>query len=194
MKAVDSISLIFLAALLVLSSSSAAREALPQGWGLGNPESYEAGIDREISREGGASAYLKSKTTSPRDFGTIYQTFSGRKYAGKRVQMSAYVKAEYVAEWAGLWMRVDGPTQEEMNLAFDNMYDRPIKGTEDWKEYKIVLEVPEEAALITFGILLDGPGTVWVDDFSFKEVSRWTPVTGKSGKIKREPRNLGFED
>jgi len=193
MKAVDSISLIFLAALFALVSSSAARQALPRGWMTGNPESYESGIDREIFREGEASAYLKSKTTSPKDFGTIYQTFSARKYAGKRVRMSAFVKAEKVAEWAGLWMRVDGATQEEMNLAIDNMYNRPITGTEDWKEYEIVLDVPEEGVWIVFGILLDGPGTVWVDDFSFKEVSRWVPVTGKSSILQREPRNLGFE-
>jgi len=42
------------------------------------------------------------------------------------------------------WMRVDKSTGAPP-LAFDNMQDRPITGTADWKSYAVVLDIPEGA-------------------------------------------------
>src|SRR4029453_10374627 len=96
------------------------------------------------------------------------QQFAADDYRGKRVRMSAWVKAKDVDDWAALWMRVDGAKKSP--LAFDNMGDRPIKGSADWKKYEIVLGVPEDAAQIAFGILMKGKGRVWGDDFKFEAV------------------------
>ena len=41
-------------------------------------------------------------------------------------------------------MRVDGG--DGQILSFDNMHSRPIKGTKDWKQYQITLDVPDGAA------------------------------------------------
>jgi hypothetical protein len=49
-----------------------------------------------------------------------------QNYLGKRVRFSAAVKTEDVQSWAGLWMRVDKGSQ---TVEFDNMQDRPLKGT-----------------------------------------------------------------
>ena len=72
-------------------------------------------------------------------------------------------------------MRIDGPMQPGSNaaamLGFDNMQSRPIKGTADWKQYDVVLDVPNEARGIAFGILLAGAGQAWMDDLQFEAVA-----------------------
>jgi len=64
-------------------------------------------------------------------------------------------------------------------LGFDNMNNRPIKGTTDWKRYSIVLDVPEESGDLVYGILLDGTGQVWIDYEGIKIVGNNVPLTGK---------------
>ena len=54
--------------------------------------------------------------------------------------------------WAGLWMRVD---KGKDMVAFDNMQDRPIKGTTDWQRYYINDYrpiIPGGAALVGFSL------------------------------------------
>jgi hypothetical protein len=119
------------------------------------------------------------------------QAFGVKEYRGKRLQMTAHVKAEKVKKWAGLWMRVDG--RRGSTLSFDNMKSRPIKGTCNWTKHAIVLDVPDESTLISFGVLLDGQGRVWVDDFEFEVVTTEVPTTGES-PYSRQPRNLDFEE
>jgi hypothetical protein len=59
---------------------------------------------------------------------------------------------------------------------------------------QVVLDVPSDGFAIAFGVLLSGPGTVWVDDFKFERVPTTTPVTSPSvGQGQpRSPVNLDF--
>ena len=72
--------------------------------------------------------------------------------------------------------------------------NRPVTGDSAWKTYEIVLDVPGDGMAIAFGVLLSGPGTVWVDDFKFERVPNTTPVTSPSvGQGQpRSPVNLDF--
>jgi hypothetical protein len=56
----------------------------------------------------------------------------------------------------------------------------------------VVLDVPDEAQAIGFGVLLAGPGSVWVDDFDFKAVESQVATTGKP-PLPGSPQNMGFE-
>ena len=51
-------------------------------------------------------------------------------------------------------------------LAFDNMQDRGVTGTTDWKRYDIELPVAADAKNINFGAILSGNGTAWFDGLS----------------------------
>jgi hypothetical protein len=90
-------------------------------------------------------------------------------------------------------MRVVGPDGETMS--FDNMGDRPITGTTEWRQYRVVLDVPETAELIAFGVLLQGPGRVWIDDVEVEPVSSDIPTTGEEPmeRLPAMPTNLDFE-
>ena len=116
------------------------------------------------------------------------QVFKADNYQDKRLHLSAFVKADDVKEWAGLWMRIDGDHGEM--LGFDNMEDRPIKGTADWEKVEIVLDVPKSAYEIAFGLLLRGSGQVWLDYIEFETVSKDIDVTKKQIMT---PVNLDFE-
>jgi C-terminal processing protease CtpA/Prc len=64
--------------------------------------------------------------------------------------------------FAGLLLRVNG---NENILAFDNMHDQNISGTEDWQKYSIKLDYPEDADNIFIAGILTGKGEAWFDDF-----------------------------
>ena len=166
----------------------------PIGWGGGSKyrSDYKVGTDRRISHTGHASGYVRSRTSKPRGFVTLMQAFDAEEYRGKRLQMAAYVKADKIKKWAGLWMRVDGGMYGR-TLRFDNMQSRPIKGTCDWTKHAVVLDVPDQSTTISFGVLLEGRGPVWADDFELRPVTTEVPTTGHS-RCSKQPRNLGFEE
>jgi hypothetical protein len=170
---------------------------LPAGWirAGSRPADYEMAVDPAGGRTA-AAAFIRARGPNPPDgFGTLMQTFQGTEYYGKRLRFSGYVRAANISNWAGLWMRVDGPPGRPA-LAFDNMHNRPIKGTSDWRRYEIVLDVPAATSSISFGILLSGPGQAWIDDLQFEVVGRDVPMTGlKTGpsSITDRPRSLGFD-
>lgn len=173
---------------------------LPQGWirAGDHPGDYEMRMDPGAGRTGKASATIKGKGPSPAGFGTLMQSIEAGEYKGKRLRLSGWVKAAGIGEWAGLWMRVDGPTPPGSSfpamLAFDNMQNRPIKGTSDWKRHEIVLDVAPEATFISFGILLSGAGQAWIDDLSLDAVGKDVSVTGQGLQgPNKKPVNLDFE-
>ena len=168
---------------------------LPKGWHTAGSESssYDIGIDKGAGRDGKNVATIKSIKKSITGFGTLMQSSVPDKYLGKRVRMTGLVKSENVKNWAGLWFRVD-QNGTENRLGFDNMENRPIKGTNDWKRYEIVLEVPSNASNLAYGALIVGTGQVWFDDIQFEIVDNSVSVTGSPLKILQEPQNLNFED
>jgi hypothetical protein len=159
-------------------STGAADNQLPQGWfkGGGNPADYETGVDSSVRHAGKASGFVKATAADPKTFATLMQIFRADDYRGKRLRLTGYLKTDSVGGWAALWMRMDSETR---TVAFDNMEDRKIQGTSDWKKYEIVLDVPEESVNICFGILLAGHGQAWVDDLQFEVVGTDVRTTGK---------------
>ena len=101
------------------------------------------------------------------------------------------MKTEEVADWAGLWMRVD---KGSAVLGFDNMVDQPIKDTTGWLTYEVVLDVPQDATGIAFGILLNKSGSVWLNNVQLDGVGVDVPTTAKApARLPEGPPNLNFE-
>jgi hypothetical protein len=90
-------------------------------------------------------------------------------YLGKRLRLRANIEPKEVSGWAGIWMRVDGKNGKL--LEFDNMQDRPIRGTTPPHPYEVVLDVPSDATGFGYGILLAGVGDLKVSDIVLESVS-----------------------
>lgn len=168
-----------------------------KGWILSgsDPYNYEMGVDHAVVHQGKASGYLKSKTVLEGDsFATMMQQFKADNYVNKRIRLSGFLKTKDVGLFSSMWMRVDNVNGD--TIQFDNMSNRPITGTTNWCLYSIVLDVPKESVVISFGIILSGRGQVWVDQLTFEEVDESVLSTNLEiqSDILDEPVNLSFEE
>ena len=184
---------------------------MPAGWSLFGPVDgqdafdFYGGYDSEVKRSGAHSASFLAIAVSKDDEGRLTQRFMADHYRGKRVRFSGYMKTNKVGNWAGLWMRID--TATKVGWAFDDMEDRVVSGTTDWKQYQVVLDVPQDGAVIYIGAHLHGRGQVWLDDCRFEVVGNDVPATDagqlRGGRdrtisipplLEDEPVNLNFEE
>ncbi|HEY2116767.1 MAG TPA: S41 family peptidase [Candidatus Angelobacter sp.] len=149
----------------------------PAGW-VGKPEGTVFSDDK-IVHGGHWAARLERQADSAGAFSTLHRAIT-MDFAGTTVELRGFLRTEQVSQLAGLWMREDGETAA---LAFDNMADRPVKGTTEWTEYSIKLPVHPEARQLVFGALLVGTGKLWVDDMQVLVDSK--PVTS-APKVERE--------
>ena len=168
----------------------------PAGWFMAGskPSNYQTGVDKAMTQNGQPSAFLKSAVTVTDGFGTLMQQISASEYVGKRVRLRAWVQSQDVADWAGVWMRVD---KERTTVSFDNMQNRPIKGTQQWKQCEVVLDVPQDSTGMFFGIVLSGSGEVWMNDVSFEVVGNDVQVTSQAPQahpLPTQPTNLKFTE
>lgn len=191
------LALVFLSTLLATASCSSreARDAAGptgsvNGWFLSGPrmQAFRIGVDRDVRWTGAASGKLESIERGP-GAGTLMQSISAEAYLGKRVRFAGAVRTRDVDGWTGLWMRIDRP---DGRTTFDNMQARPLRGTNDWSNLEVVLDVASDAVAIHFGLLQDGHGTSWLDDASFEIVGKDVPVTAID-PVPRALVNADFE-
>lgn len=180
----------------LLSDPVWAEPVLPTHWELYSPAPSHYRVERisEISRTGEGCASLASAMAANREHAVLLQKISAQGYLGRRLELTGYLRTSEVTGWAGLWVRVDGPDGEVLH--FDNMMDRPVKGTTSWKRYHLTVDVPGDSQEVHFGALLSGRGQVWVDDLKLTARGVAAPgleIKTRIRELPREARNLGFE-
>ena len=177
-----------------VTQRSGVRGQLPAGWSIPDPgagsvpEAYEVGLDRTVKHSGNASAYIKAATLGAQGgFMALTQGIRAEQYRGKRLMFSGYIRTQEVVGSAGLWVQIGGGGG---SVGFDNMRERPDKGTMDWAKYEVVLDVPENSVAVAFGFRLSGPGQAWVDDLNFEVVGQNVPVTNMPAVNRTNPANV----
>ncbi len=190
-------SIVLQLAFMTLMLAYPASAQLPRGWTFftTNPTSFEGGRDVTAAYQGSSCGMLRSvgKVTERRH-ALLLQKIDARAYRGQRVKLSAWVSADEVVGWGGIWLRVDD--KEGVPLSFDNMMERPIRGTSTWSEYSIEMEVAPKAREIHFGLLLSGQGTLRVDSLNLVTAGPGRPaekVLTRIRSLPSEPVNTGFE-
>ncbi len=173
------------ALIFTASALLAADDSPPKGWFAPPSTTYQRGVDATAVREGRPSAFIKCIATEPQNFGTLLQSFSAEDFKGKRVRFRGWMKSDAVLSAATLWMRLDDAANRPLIL--DNMMDRPLKGTSDWREMSIVMDVPQSADSIYIGMLMSGTGQAWMNGLVFEIVDSTVPVT-KTVTVQNRPR------
>lgn len=139
--------------------------AAPAGWALLGA-GYEA--DSLAQRGPGGKDAVFLRAVDGHD-GALGQALRAERFRGRRVRLTAWLRAQEVADRAGIWLRVDG--QGGRQVAADD------EGTRTWVQRAVVLDVPGDATQLSYGLALHGAGTVYGSDFRLAPVSRDVPVT-----------------
>lgn len=139
---------------------------LPEGWSYRLPDSnsYDVSIDPEEYRTGQYSLRLTSVTDSPGTWGTIVAYRLPVWFKMRQVQLRGYVKRENIETGiGGLWARID---RSSGYPSFQEQSDYDLPPTEDWTWYELPLEVGNLSREISFGGILTGTGTLWLDSLT----------------------------
>lgn len=158
-----------------------------KGWFLSgdNPDGYMVGTDKAVLYGKTASGFIRSKQDETKGFGTLMQQTDITKYIGQKIALTARIKTKDVKNWVGLWARLD---DKDLNvLWFDNMQNRPIKGTSDWKRYEVKFDIPKDSSTLSFGVLLVGSGSVWINNVELNDL-----IDNKKKELKDLQISLDF--
>lgn len=177
---------------------------LPTGWraSISRPGVYRVLTEPTEKLTGTRSLSIVAEDAGPEDFVILKQAWRADDHVGRRIQLSGFLKSSEVDGYAALWMRVDAAHRSP--VAFDNMEAREVTGTTDWKEHRVVLDVPDDGVQIAFGLRFGGQGQIWVDRFAIAEVGSDVATTDMRqaaedwettvpDTMPRHPVNLDFE-
>lgn len=156
------------------------------GWGLTGtkPESYEIRCDDVFTDCAIPILRTKAMTGEPYGMGSLTHAENAMPWRGTRVELKAELRSGRIDGWAGLWMRIDGA--DGKTLAFDNMQNRPLRGTSSFQWYSVVLDVPADAERISFGVMLHGPGAVFIRELRFDAVDEEVTSTDLVGPLRAQ--------
>lgn len=146
---------------------------LPDNWIKKGNGNYNITTDSLEKYSGKYSVLIESQAIINKEyFGCIAQSIPA-SYIGNEIEVRAYIKLKNVVNGSiGLLLRIDGEAEV---LQFDNMQQKNIQGTSEWKIYSVKLPYPQNAKTINIGAILFGTGKIWVDDFKVlingKEIS-----------------------
>ena len=159
---------------LSFEDSTQATGGRAPGWEFlqhGGTPSFELAIDDQVAKDGKHS--LRIKRTGPEPYCLASQTIKADRFRGKRIRLTAFMRLDNVESFgrgmsgAFLLLKSDGGGSR----SFDDMRDRPLRGTKPWTEVNLEIDVPSAAAVIEFGAGLTGSGTLWVDAFKLEAVT-----------------------
>lgn len=166
---------------------------MPDGWFLSHPspEHYRIGLDPDQP----GVVVLASQLGIPipdGKTGVLMQSIDAAPYRGQKLQFSAELRTQDAGS-GSIWMRVDPAAGRY--LRFDNMLHRgdnaALRGTVDWKDVSIVLDVPDAAASVHYGMLLVGAGRLWARNLRVGIIDGDSPVTSWQ-PFPSAPINLGL--
>jgi hypothetical protein len=177
--------------LLICAIAAAQAQDVP-GWRRvgSDREHFDISLDREIFHSGKAAGRLECNQKLSRGTGTLEQDFSPDEYIGKRIRVTAWIKGEKTGE-ALTFLRVEDRYGEIIQFTNTHLRGAAI-GTLNWKKQELVLDVPAEAGVIQFGLLLMRQGKAWMDDVSIEIVPSSVKSTAISIPRRVNPRRAGI--
>ena len=149
----------------------------PAGWSHAgaNPDRYTIGVDSQVAHGGRRSAFLESHTgVTATMWSTIPQTIDAAPFLGRRLRISAFVRARAPASCEA-FVRVDGQHEAKpATLRFTSTEQKRQRCGADWSEFSLVVDVPEGSEKVVYGFGIKGRGRVWIDDVGVMVVdSTW---------------------
>jgi hypothetical protein len=124
-----------------------------------NPRAYAFAIDTGVHHAGAASLRITRVGDEP--WGMITQALSPAGLSGRTIELSAWLKTDK-ASGPGAVLTIattaHGATDRVVFL------EPPLAGTNDWSQARVRLAVPPGTSVVEVSAMLQGPGTLWIDD------------------------------
>lgn len=156
-----------------LGFEAGAPGSLPQPWFVPSAAGgWRAELVAGDAAVGERRLELRPSDADAAAIGNVMASSPAGDRAGKRVRLRASLRVAGDGH-AQMWLRVDCPDRQRG--AFDNMQDRPVRGSQ-WSEAVIELDVAADATKLAFGVLAFGGAAVSIDDVSLTVVGDATPT------------------
>lgn len=166
---------------------------LSLGWQVAGAKAMDYAIRIDPDRTGAPVAIRSLDDTGTRQgFFALLRSDDIGRFRGERLCLSADLSCAHASGQVSLWMRIDGAAGR--NIRFDDVARRSTEGalseTQGWVWREIVLDVPEQAETIHYGIYLRGEGQCWARGFDVRPVARTVPVTSGGLTALKQVMNL----
>lgn len=154
-------------------------EIQPGGWEFSIPPypSMRAERDTVVFHSGTCSVRFSGEAGLIRGRAGVAQALSGRAFWGKRLRLTAYVKAESLlaSAYLKIFCHTDSLVKQETSAS-------SVGGTMDWKKLVVECDIPKNTYEVWAWIMYTAPtpGTVWIDDASLEVTG---PATGASTPV-----------
>lgn len=141
-------------------------------WG-GRNSAFNISIDNQVSQHGKKSARIeKVKPEYSESVCNLMQRTVERKFSGKRIRVTGYIKSQELTDSAFLWVRVTDLVKK-VNSEAGSMLSI---GSGDWKKVEMIFDVPEKSEIF-YGFWVKGMGKTWIDNVSLDIVNSSIPKT-----------------
>ncbi len=140
-----------------------AHRSDPEGWFTfqhAGDKSYSFALDA-TDPHGGARS-LRIDYIGPEPYGAVAQPFEVGAHAGKLARYTAWMRTRDVGgPGAGLTLLL---LSKGAVVSQNFMDDKLVTGTTGWTRYTLTLPIPQGAGRIEVGAMLQGKGSLWLDD------------------------------
>ncbi|MEM9985492.1 MAG: hypothetical protein AAF804_10390 [Bacteroidota bacterium] len=139
---------------------------LPAGWEyvLWDSSAYAIELDELTKRQGRYALKMQALVDSPRYWGAIVAREVPVWFKMREVKLRGYVKREGIERGlGGLWAKID---HQDGYPVYHEQGDWELPPTEDWTWYELSFEMGASAQALSFGGILTGPGTLWLDSLT----------------------------
>lgn len=122
-------------------------------------DSYLVGLDDSQAFAGESSLIIKN--TGKPSWGGAHQTIRAEHMAGREIEMTVRVKAANVSA-PGFYIALKAT---QMGRELDDIKTADsVRSDVDWKKISLRTMLPKETTHLEVSLILDGDGSVWVDD------------------------------
>lgn len=142
----------------------------PDGWFSfqhAGDVSYRFVVDGVEPRSGAKS--LRIDNIGPEPYGAVAQIIIAAPHAGKLARLSGWLRTRDANDNGAVLTLL--ALQGGATLAQNFMLDAPVKGTTGWKRYTITLPIAKNADRIEVGAMMQGRGSLWLDDVELEFVT-----------------------
>jgi hypothetical protein len=167
--------LLMVATLAAISATAfawtppAAPEGVPpalnaEGWEIsgGARRGYSVEADPTVTRDGHATLRL-APLAETAGYATFMRLIDAAPFQGRRVRITAFTRTRGATRRVDFWARTMGLTAPR-DPALKSSDGVSLGADDDWQRHELLIDVQAGALQLQYGVGLDGPGTLWLDE------------------------------